>query len=173
MCCNPCSLDIGIAFITVQTKCLSLLHKHHPESLPWKDTAAWWDCLHLHNIVSGFLVAKRPFLIISCLVRSFLLLPVLLRYFLHWSFLIILRSVVVILSYFLIRSVLVIQCFFIMIPECQVTVIWRKDCRVMGRRSTVVMGKAEPMGDILSYIWGGVDVGCCLTRLDNRCGYID
>ena len=45
-------------FITEQTKCLSVLHKHHPEILLWKDNARWWDCIHLHNIVSGFLVTE-------------------------------------------------------------------------------------------------------------------
>lgn len=38
-----------------------------------------------------------------------------------------------------------------MIPECHLTIIWRKDCRIMGMRPTMVTGKAEPMGDVQSY----------------------
>lgn len=55
---NQCSLNIVMPSITVQTLRLLLLYKHHPESLPWKDTAGWWDYIHHHITVSGFLVTE-------------------------------------------------------------------------------------------------------------------
>lgn len=59
-------------------------------------------------------------------------------------FVIILRSVGVILSCILIRSGLFIRCFVIMIPEYRNTVIWRKYWRIIEGKSTIEVGMAEP-----------------------------
>lgn len=64
MCCNPCSLDIVMPFITEQTKCLSLLYITqgvYLEKTPQDDGIAFIAAT-LHQVSS---VAERPFLIMS------------------------------------------------------------------------------------------------------------
>lgn len=56
--CNPCLLDIALSFITEQTKCFNIAQRVHW----WKDSVCWWDCIHW-CVVSDFLEAQRPFLI--------------------------------------------------------------------------------------------------------------
>ena len=165
MCCNPCSLDIVIPFITEQTKCLSLLHKHRRESLPWEDTAGWWDCIHLRNIVSGFLVTKRPYLIMPSLVRSF---PVIARTAHMFPSLIFPYYTEICCYYIELFSHQILSGYKVFSHRDPRTPGYRnmeKRLENNGRRSTTVTGTAEPTGDVLGYAFDGTVGGGCLWLL--------
>lgn len=131
-------------FVTEQTKCLSFLLKHHQGKCPGKDTKGGWGFTHHQSTASGFVFVfcfhcrETFFITFSSSWGLFLLLPILLRYSLHWSIAFTLSSDV--LLYWVIFSSDLLHIYGLPLSWSQTACLIRygeKDGRIMWERSEI------------------------------------